>query len=240
VQVAAAGIDSPPESRDDEFNAFKEDIRSMINDYTNLEIIEELKIKGFHTSLTALKYQLQDWGFRRQSGTRGVRTGVSEALISGVNDLFHHTLLNDAQIAARLLKQGLQTTARQVKTIRLKSGWQRHLTGAQKAARTAQTFQQVEQVVTHGPGRIFGRGWMITYLRQHCGFKAHQRDVAAAQRQLDPEGVTARRPGGRKKRLENYITSGPNFLWCLDGHDKLAQFGMQIYAAINAYSRKII
>jgi hypothetical protein len=81
---------------------------------------------------------------------------------------------------------------------------------------------------------------MITYLRQHCGFKAHQNDVAAAQRQLDPEGVAARRPGGRKKRLENYITSGPNFLWCLDGHDKLAQFGIQIYAAVDAYSRKII
>jgi hypothetical protein len=111
VQVAAAGMDSPPESRDDAettpndaFNAFKEDIRLIIDDYTNLEIIEELKIKGFHTSLTALKYQLQDWGFRRQSGTRGVRTGVSEALINAVNDLFHHTLLNDAQIAARLLE----------------------------------------------------------------------------------------------------------------------------------------
>ena len=51
-------MDSPPETHDDTFNAFKEDIRSMIDDYTNLEIIEELKIKGFHTSLTVLKYQL--------------------------------------------------------------------------------------------------------------------------------------------------------------------------------------
>ena len=53
-------MDSPPETRDDKFNAFKEDIRSMIDDYTNQEIIEELKIKDFHISLTALKYQLQD------------------------------------------------------------------------------------------------------------------------------------------------------------------------------------
>jgi hypothetical protein len=67
-------------------------------------------------------------------------------------------------------------------------------------------FQQVEQVLS-GPGRTFGRGWMVTYLRQHCGFKAHQNDVATAQRQLDPEGVAARRPGGRKKRLET--TSPP-------------------------------
>jgi hypothetical protein len=161
-------------------------------------------------------------------------------LKEAINQLFHSTLLNDNQIGARLTERGLQTTGRQVKTIRLKSGWQRHSTGAQKAARAAQTLHQVEQVVTHGPGRTFGRGWMITYLRQHCGFKAHQNDVATAQRQLNPEGVAARRPGGRKKRLENYITSGPNFLWCLDGHDKLAQFGIQIYAAVDAYSRKII
>ena len=39
----------------DAFGAFKEDTRLIIDDYTNLEIIEELKIKGFHTSLTALE-----------------------------------------------------------------------------------------------------------------------------------------------------------------------------------------
>ena len=39
-----------------------------------------------------------------------MRTGVSDALISAVFDLFHYTLLNDAQIAARLLKKGLQAT----------------------------------------------------------------------------------------------------------------------------------
>jgi hypothetical protein len=217
-----------------------DDIEAMIDIHTNEEIVQELFIKGLQTSLASLKRHLQIWGFRRQSGVRGVNTGASEALISAIDDLYHRTLLNDAQIAARLLEEGLQTTGRQVKTIRLKSGWQRHSGGAQRAARTAQTLQQVQQAATNGPGRIFGRRWMITYLRQHCGFKAHQRDVAAAQRQLDPDGVITRRPGGRKMRLENYITSGPNFLWCLDGHDKLAQYGIQIYAAVDAYSRKII
>jgi len=57
---------------------------------------------------------------------------------------------------------------------------------------------------------------------------------------LDPEGVTRRTPGLRKKRLENYITAGPDYLWCLDGHDKLAQYGIEIYAAVDAYSRKVI
>src|SRR4051812_25370585 len=44
----------------------------------------------------------------------------------------------------------------------------------------------------------------------------------------------------RFSRLDNYVTSGPNFLWCLDGHDKLTQYWIQIYAAVDAYSRKII
>jgi hypothetical protein len=57
---------------------------------------------------------------------------------------------------------------------------------------------------------------------------------------LTPEGVTSRTPGLRKKRLENYITAGPDYLWCLDGHDKLAQYGIEIYVAVDAYSRKII
>ena len=75
AHCSAAGMGSTLESHGDTettlFDAFKEDIQSMINDYTNLEIIEQLKAKGFHTSLTALKHQLQDWGFRRQSGGNG-------------------------------------------------------------------------------------------------------------------------------------------------------------------------
>jgi hypothetical protein len=188
-------MNSPPESRNsaetppDPFDEYKDDIKAMIDDYSNAEIVQELFTKGFQTSTRSLQRRLQNWGFRRQSGARGTNIGASGVLKEAINQLFHSTLLNDNQIGARLTERGLQTTGRQVKTIRLKSGWQRHSTGAQKAARAAQTLHQVEQVVTHGPGRTFGRGWMITYLRQHCGFKAHQNDVATAQRQLNPEAV---------------------------------------------------
>jgi len=99
----------------------------------------------------------------------GTHTPVSETLINAVDDLFYYTLLNYTQIAARLLGQGLQTTDRQIRSIRQRCDWLRVTFGP--------TFQQVEQVF-NGPGRTFGRGWMITYLRQHCGFKAHQNDVA--------------------------------------------------------------
>jgi hypothetical protein len=44
----------------------------------------------------------------------------------------------------------------------------------------------------------------------------------------------------KKKRRDNYVVPGPDWLWCLDGHDKLSRFGIEIYGYIDAYSRKII
>src|SRR5437763_985243 len=43
----------------------------------------------------------------------------------------------------------------------------------------------------------------------------------------------------RHQRAE-FINPGPDHLWCIDGHDKLKAWGIHIYAAIDAYSRKII
>jgi hypothetical protein len=36
------------------------------------------------------------------------------------------------------------------------------------------------------------------------------------------------------------VVPGPNFLWCLDGYEKLKRYGFQVYACIDAYSRCII
>jgi hypothetical protein len=106
-------MDSPPESRDnaktppDPFDEHKDDIQAMINRYTNKEIVQELSQRGFLTSQRSLERRLQIWGFRRQSGASGTNTPISEALINAVDDLFHHIFLNDTQIGARLLEQGL-------------------------------------------------------------------------------------------------------------------------------------
>jgi hypothetical protein len=164
---------------------------------------------------------------------------LGEEQSTTVNWLFHHTLLNDVAIAKRIRADyTLFTTVRQVKSIRLMFGWLRHREGA---GHTAQAEATVSHVLTHltGPGRAFGARWFVTYLRQ-LGIRVRRDDVAAVLRQVNPEAVTLRLPLLRKPRLENYTTSGPNFLWCLDGHDKISQYGIEIYAAIDAYSRKII
>jgi hypothetical protein len=118
-------------------------------------------------------------------------------------------------------------------------GWLQRSKGAASDAQSASTYQQAAYIL-NGPGRTFGRGWLVTYLHVHHGYKARRLDVSIAQRALDPEGVAQPQPGFRRPRLENYVTPGSNSLWCLDGHDKLTQYGIQIYAAVDAYSRKII
>lgn len=37
-----------------------------------------------------------------------------------------------------------------------------------------------------------------------------------------------------------YIVPGPNYIWSIDRHDKLAHWGFQIYGCIDAYSRCIL
>ena len=43
-----------------------------------------------------------------------------------------------------------------------------------------------------------------------------------------------------KKRRDNYVVLEPDWLRCLDGHDKLSRFDIEIYGYVDAYSRKII
>jgi hypothetical protein len=60
----------------------------------------------------------------------------------------------------------------------------------------------------------------------------------AVVKELNPEGIT-RRINDLQRHRGEYIVPGPNFLWSIDGHCKLQFYGIEIYAAIDAYSRYI-
>lgn len=55
---------------------------------------------------------------------------------------------------------------------------------------------------------------------------------------LDPEGVVVRSKCGLRRRV--YKAPGPNFLWHIDGYDKLKPFGFCIHGCIDGYSRRIL
>jgi hypothetical protein len=56
---------------------------------------------------------------------------------------------------------------------------------------------------------------------------------------LNPEAIFRRTARIQSKKGE-YIVPGPDYIWSIDGHDKLSLFGIDIYVCIDAYSRAII
>ena len=70
------------------------------------------------------------------------------------------------------------------------------------------------------------------------GIPCNRRSAMEILKELDPEGVAGR----RKKRLRRRIYSvpGPDFLWNIDGYDKLKPYGFSIHGCIDGFSRKII
>ena len=56
---------------------------------------------------------------------------------------------------------------------------------------------------------------------------------------LDPAGVY-NRANDMNRHRGAYITPGPDYCWSMDAYCKFEEFGIQIYAAIDAYSRNVV
>jgi transposase InsO family protein len=175
--------------------------------------------------------------------TTSSTTSLPCNLTTLVGNLFHHhPTYSDEFIGRRMTEDyDIQLSGRQVKRIRLQQGWLRRYNNSTVAeAEQAITFNTIEQLLAEGRIRQYGRRQLIIHLSRKYGRRPRGNDVREALQALDAYGVTSRTPGMRKKRQDNYVVPGPNWLWCLDGHDKLSRFGIEIYACIDAFSRKII
>ena len=107
-------------------------------------------------------------------------------------------------------------------------------------AQALETTIFIRQLLIEGRIRQYGIRLLTTHLSHKYGHRARGDDVRNALWLLDQNGITSRRPGFRRKRKDKYTVPGPDWLWCLDGHDKLAAYGIEIYGCVDAYSRKII
>lgn len=102
----------------------------------------------------------------------------------------------------------------------------------------------VNEIVDAVENELQGSGSLLGYRLMHqriCssyGLAADRETVRVVLKALDPEGV-ARRSQRRLVRRK-YQANGPNFLWHIDGYDKLKPFGFCIHGAIDGYSRRIM
>jgi hypothetical protein len=98
----------------------------------------------------------------------------------------------------------------------------------------------VEQALRQGVIRCYGRGLLRAYLRIKFHHNAREDDVRDALAMLDAAGTSSRRKGPDKgQQRGEFLTPGLDWLWCSDGHDKFRNYGIEIYAGVDVYSRRI-
>ena len=84
---------------------------------------------------------------------------------------------------------------------------------------------------------MHGYRWMQYKCLQN-GLVVPRDDVAALMQLLDPDGIALR----VRKRLKRrkYFSQGTDFVWHIDGYDKLKRYGIAVHGCIDGFSRCII
>ena len=72
---------------------------------------------------------------------------------------------------------------------------------------------------------------------QQKGYVMNRNTVMEMVRDIDPQGVQERK---RRRLRRRYFAPGPDFVWHLDGYDKLKPFGFSIYGCIDGLSPRIL
>jgi hypothetical protein len=89
-----------------------------------------------------------------------------------------------------------------------------------------------------GSGSSIGYRSMHQRLRNCHDLVVSRETVRHALKILDPAGVEARSRHCLQRRT--YVCKGPNYIWHIDGYDKLKPFGFCIHGAIDGYTRRIL
>ena len=128
---------------------------------------------------------------------------------------------------------GIQLRVRQLKRILKTKGLRRR----GHASALPDVLNAVQQELA-GSGSLVGYRQMHQRLTIDHGLIIDRESVRLILKDLDPEGVEHRSRRTFQRRL--YSTKGPNFLWHLDGYDKLKPFGFPIHGCIDGFSRRLL
>ena len=100
-----------------------------------------------------------------------------------------------------------------------------------------EVINAVEQEL-RGSGCSLGYRLMHQRLRNDYGLIIDRETVRLTIKALDAEGVERR--SRRRLKRRKYWARGPNYIWHIDGYDKLKPFGFCIQGAINGYSLRLL
>ncbi|XP_019850439.1 PREDICTED: uncharacterized protein LOC100641674 isoform X2 [Amphimedon queenslandica] len=90
----------------------------------------------------------------------------------------------------------------------------------------------------HGSGCLLGYRSMWHRLKKKYNLSVTRDVVMMLLATMDAAGTTQRKSRRLNRRI--YLNKGPNYLWHMDGYDKLKPYGIAIHGCIDGYSRKIL
>ncbi len=120
--------------------------------------------------------------------------------------------------------------------LRLSYGMRRRTEREQFTEHNKQMAEALQKQLESGQSTSYGKTLSYQYLHW-MGIPVARNRMQEVLRVVDTAGVQERTFGLQQLPKGSYHAHGPNFVWCVDGHHKLSMYGIEIYAAIDAYSR---
>jgi hypothetical protein len=198
-------------------------------------LIEKLRSRyGIEVSRCTLHNRFQQWGI----APKQQRTRLTPELLECLRTAFFETGMNDIDLKRAAEKAGHSVTLSGVVKARLGLGIYRRHTPTQLEARMEllrewfSTERSHENIV-----RQIGADNLQVHLRQREFFMPRV-PLFEIYREFHADAIRQRRDLLHRRR-GGWTTPGPNFMWCIDAYCKLADYGFEVYAAIDAHSRFI-
>ena len=158
-----------------------------------------------------------------------------------LQDLTYRKGLSDYEISIALSEEFDCTYKPDtIRNLRLQRGFCRRNILQRREELMEQWRAIVEAEFERGMLANYGRNLLYAYFkREYPAMQLGQRNLYELAREIDPDGAERRRRAVNRRRGA-YLVPGPNFIWSIDGHCKLDQWGFEIYGCIDAYSRYIV
>lgn len=166
---------------------------------------------------------------------------VTPRLLDYLRVFFFDYGFDDKLVRHYLEQEGYTISPNQLAVLRRKHGMKKRLRTAEERQRAQTLTRQFLEGSLESTAAIqsLGRGYLHNYIRSRARVAISQHEAYKIYRTMRPDDVQRRLEMGWTHRTR-FAVPGPNFVWCLDGYDRLEGFGFQIHACIDAYSRYIV
>lgn len=180
-----------------------------------------------------MKRRFSDWKVRKN-----VVTVDSDQLKKQIKVLFCEVGLSDEDILNVLKSEGYQIGQYALVRLRFQMNLRRRQSSGTQTEADNDIRELILQELAKGEIEGYGYRFLYTYFRQRGHLIGRDR-ILRIYRTMNPTAVDRRRRELQHHRGE-FVVPGPNFIWSVDGYDKLKPYGIEIYACIDAYSRFIV